>query len=288
MAPSTINGSKNTLWLDYGSNNWIVQLMVQKIVHLHERLRAERESLCLSQPTLANLIGVGKTTVINWEKGSSAPDAEQLSVMAEAGFDVLYVVTGKRSQPVKAIKRAYDEEQTRTLLMLQSRGIYPGADRGGQVSLAGLALLLDYAREAKGGRSVVLTEKELAKVAVFSPSDARSWLLQPVALEPREGGPKSHTILVYRVKTPVLMTWEIGPFETEIPDLVELAIWSHFPLKVRADEDDGEVRWELDLSRDGSYKLLVAGQTVQAEQTAVEVAQKEADAVIASTKIEHP
>lgn len=256
--------------------------MVQKFVNLHERLRAEREGLCLSQSALANLVGVGKTTVINWEKGSSAPDAEQLSVMAEAGVDVLYVVTGKRSLPAKAVKRAYDEEQTRTLLMLQSRGIYPGVHSGGQVSLAGLALLLDYAREAKGGRSVLLTEKELAKVAMFTPSDSRPWLLHPVALEPNEGGPKSHTLLVYRVKTPVSLTWEIGPFLTEIPDLIELTIWSHFPLKVRADEDDGEARWVLDLSRDVAYKQLEAGQTVQAELISVEIAQKEADAVMAS------
>ena len=67
---------------------------------VRERLKAERERLALSQPRMAELLGVGKTTVINWEKGTSAPDAVQLAAFAEAGADVLYVLTGQRSQPV--------------------------------------------------------------------------------------------------------------------------------------------------------------------------------------------
>lgn len=64
---------------------------------LAERFRLERERLALTQPRVAELTGVGKTTVINWEKGLSAPTAVQLSALAEAGLDVLYVVTGQRS-----------------------------------------------------------------------------------------------------------------------------------------------------------------------------------------------
>lgn len=66
------------------------------------RLKAERERLGLSQPRVAELLGVGKTTVINWEKGASAPDAVQLSTFAEAGADVLYILTSQRSQVVAA------------------------------------------------------------------------------------------------------------------------------------------------------------------------------------------
>lgn len=65
-----------------------------------KRLKAERERLGLSQPQLGDLVKAGKTTVINWEKGSSAPDAVQLSAFAAAGADVLYILTGQRSQPV--------------------------------------------------------------------------------------------------------------------------------------------------------------------------------------------
>lgn len=58
------------------------------------RLKSERARLRLTQPDVARALGVGKTTVINWEKGSSSPDAVQLSALADIGVDVLYVVTG--------------------------------------------------------------------------------------------------------------------------------------------------------------------------------------------------
>lgn len=68
-------------------------------MEIHARLKTERERLGFSQPRVAELVGVGKTTVINWEKGASAPDAVQLSALAAAGADVLYILTGQRSQP---------------------------------------------------------------------------------------------------------------------------------------------------------------------------------------------
>lgn len=71
-------------------------------MNISERLKTERERLGLSQPRLGELAKAGKTTVINWEKGASAPDAVQLSALAAAGADVLYIVTGQRSQPVSA------------------------------------------------------------------------------------------------------------------------------------------------------------------------------------------
>jgi transcriptional regulator with XRE-family HTH domain len=93
--------------------------MVQIFMTLHERLKAERERLGLSQPRVAELLGVGKTTVINWEKGASAPDAVQLAAFAAAGADVLYVLTGQHtgsapapaplSKEEKAVLREYHE-----------------------------------------------------------------------------------------------------------------------------------------------------------------------------------
>lgn len=64
---------------------------------LAERFKTERERLGLTQPRVAVLTGVGKTTVINWEKGQSSPTAAQLAALADAGMDVLYVITGERS-----------------------------------------------------------------------------------------------------------------------------------------------------------------------------------------------
>lgn len=65
---------------------------------IYLRLKEERERLGLTQPAFAELAGAAKRTVIDWEKGVSSPTAVQLAAMASAGADVLYVVSGVRSQ----------------------------------------------------------------------------------------------------------------------------------------------------------------------------------------------
>lgn len=67
-----------------------------------ERLKAERERLELTQPAFAEIAGAKKRTLIDWEKGVSSPTAVQLAALAEMGVDVLFVLTGQRSQPVPA------------------------------------------------------------------------------------------------------------------------------------------------------------------------------------------
>jgi hypothetical protein len=181
---------------------------------------------------------------------------------------VFYVVTWKRLPAA----RPSGNDPTDTVLLLQNRGIYPDGRGGGLVNLAGLALLLDYAREANGAKPLALTEKVLAKVARYSVADARPWLLQPVALVPRKGGPASHTVLIYREKSPVSLLWQLGPFFGEIPPRIELMGHQDFPLKWRADDEDNEDRWELDLSSDGSFKVLDSGETLKAQGITVQSA----------------
>lgn len=59
-----------------------------------DRLKEERSRLGLSQTDLGAVGGVGKTTQINYEKGTGSPDAKYLSAVAALGIDILYVVTG--------------------------------------------------------------------------------------------------------------------------------------------------------------------------------------------------
>lgn len=61
-----------------------------------DRIKEEHVRLGATLEGMGELAGVGKTTVINWEKGNSAPNAEHLAALSEAGFDVLYIVTGVR------------------------------------------------------------------------------------------------------------------------------------------------------------------------------------------------
>lgn len=78
-----------------------------------ERLRAERERLGLSQAALGELGGVQKLAQINYEKDKRKPDSGYLAAVAEAGVDVLYVLTGMRSDaiPVPKIEPMSKREQ---------------------------------------------------------------------------------------------------------------------------------------------------------------------------------
>jgi len=65
-------------------------------VSIGERLREERERLKLSQPAVAEAVGVSKKTQIDYEKDRTPPDANYFSVVAGLGFDISYVITGMR------------------------------------------------------------------------------------------------------------------------------------------------------------------------------------------------
>ena len=69
-------------------------------MHMGERIKEERERLNFNQAQFADLAGATRKTLFNWETGVAAPNANALAVWAGHGLDVLYVVTGQRSQPV--------------------------------------------------------------------------------------------------------------------------------------------------------------------------------------------
>lgn len=67
---------------------------------IEKRLKEERERLGVTQPAFAEVAGVVKQTVIQWEKGASGPSAAQLSALHEIGVDLQYVLLGIRSPKV--------------------------------------------------------------------------------------------------------------------------------------------------------------------------------------------
>ncbi|WP_407059090.1 helix-turn-helix domain-containing protein [Ralstonia syzygii subsp. celebesensis] len=69
-------------------------------MNIGERLKAERERLKLSQTAFGEIGGMGKTTVISWERGSAYPNAAFLEAAAQFGVDVSYVITGMRIENV--------------------------------------------------------------------------------------------------------------------------------------------------------------------------------------------
>ena len=64
---------------------------------ISERLQEERKRLGFNQADFAALAGATRKTLFNWESGAASPNAATLAVWADAGLDVLYVVTGQRA-----------------------------------------------------------------------------------------------------------------------------------------------------------------------------------------------
>lgn len=64
------------------------------------RLAEERRRLGYSQTKFAALGSAAKRTMIDWEKDIASPNAAFLSSIADAGADVLYILTGQRAGKV--------------------------------------------------------------------------------------------------------------------------------------------------------------------------------------------
>lgn len=98
------------------------------------RLREERERLGLSQEALGAIGGVRKQAQHLYESGARKPDMDYLSAVATAGVDVLYVLTGQRSQPVAP--EAGLSKRAQALL-----ANYEGTDEAGRKIIEGTALM---------------------------------------------------------------------------------------------------------------------------------------------------
>lgn len=69
-----------------------------------DRLREERERLGMNQEAFGAIAGVRKQAQLLYEKGERHPDAQYLAAIAAAGADVLYILTGRRSQAVAEVE----------------------------------------------------------------------------------------------------------------------------------------------------------------------------------------
>lgn len=87
--------------------------MVENLSTLGARLKEERERLGLTQVALALLTGASKSSQIGWESGRAVPNAEYLATALTLGMDVVYVLTGARSDAavMDAFRRAAEATQ---------------------------------------------------------------------------------------------------------------------------------------------------------------------------------
>lgn len=91
-----------------------------------DRLKEERERLKMTQPQFAEAAGAAKRTLIEWEKGTTSPNAVQLSALQKIGVDVFYVLTGDSPDLGKTMAAYADSAAGKQLRAEVTLGHVPG------------------------------------------------------------------------------------------------------------------------------------------------------------------
>ena len=107
------------------------------------RLKDERKRLKLSQAQLGEAGGVSKDAQLNYENGSRSPSAGYLELIANAGVDVQFLLTGKRCSP--------DSMPEEVLTLLRA---YEASSEDGRRALQMVALLAIKAAPTSSGESI--------------------------------------------------------------------------------------------------------------------------------------
>lgn len=68
-------------------------------LQISERIREERERLGIGQRELVERAGLKIRTYANYELGETTPTADAIIKLGDAGIDVMYLLTGRRSEP---------------------------------------------------------------------------------------------------------------------------------------------------------------------------------------------
>lgn len=113
---------------------------------ISQRLKEERGRLGLTQPDFAELAGVKKRTLIDWEKGVSSPTAVQLSALYAAGADVQYILTGIRTNALAEQNPGYAALRPDQIALLDNLSHCAPED---QDAIKRMALLCAHASEQK-------------------------------------------------------------------------------------------------------------------------------------------
>jgi len=92
---------------------------MSKNIAVAARLREERERLLLNQGLFAGKVGVSRMSQVNYESGKRSPDADYLQAAFEAGVDIGYVITGKRTDAPDFFRMA-------TIFLLESVSLRTG------------------------------------------------------------------------------------------------------------------------------------------------------------------
>jgi transcriptional regulator with XRE-family HTH domain len=123
-------------------------------VSIGGRLQSERKRLGLNQSAIGMVGKVTKKTQMLYESGERSPDAQYLSAIAQAGVDVLYVLTGRvgalsaEEETLVSYFRAATKDVQRAVL---------GALLGAKTGISQSAHGINMSNSADGGVQVGVT-----------------------------------------------------------------------------------------------------------------------------------
>lgn len=147
------------------------------------RLREERERLGYTQPAFADLANTTKKSQIDYEKDITQPKAGYLAMIAEAGADITYIVTGLRTNK----NNDFDEEFVR----IPVYNVQVSAGHGSFFNDENILYYMAYRREWLRNRG--LNHKYLGVLLVSGDSmeptinDRESILINRENATPRDG-----------------------------------------------------------------------------------------------------
>ena len=114
---------------------------------IFRRLLEERTRLGLNKSQMAEMGGVAQPTYLRYESGERVPDGEFLAAIDRAGVDVLYVLTGRRSQPVAPQELLSEGDR---ILLANYHAVPAEVQRGVKITLDACAHHADH--ERSGGQ----------------------------------------------------------------------------------------------------------------------------------------
>lgn len=108
----------------------------------HARLAEEREKLWATQQEAADFFGISRVTWGQCERGNATPSGDVLAGLAQNGADVLYILTGQRSQAVpeqatlsprqRALLDNYDHTDAEGQRVIESTALFASKQAGGK------------------------------------------------------------------------------------------------------------------------------------------------------------
>lgn len=105
-------------------------------IKIFQRLIEQRLSRGLNKGQMAALGGVAQPTYLRYESGDRSPDGDFWASIAKEGFDVIYILTGARSQPVAEMALLPEDER---IMLDNYRNAPPAVQAGVKTTLGAFA-----------------------------------------------------------------------------------------------------------------------------------------------------